>query len=146
MASMWGATPPGPCWISLNGMRATLRGLACTMWTSGTKTNPDTPKLLCSFTNASSAPMVFPIRERWDSIWLCEFMISWSQFELIYFFKSHRLRIGGGKQLRHVLLATSFLLLVSASITSHYLSLDQKLAGVNKDYDLNQKLNVHNMY
>lgn len=34
-----------------------------------------------------------------------------------YFFKSHRLRIGGGKQLRRVHLATSFLLLVSSSIT-----------------------------
>lgn len=64
MASTWGATPPGPCWTSLNGTKATLRGLACTTWTSGTKTNPDIPKLLCSFTNASSAPMVSPTRER----------------------------------------------------------------------------------
>lgn len=64
MESTSGATLPGPCSTSLSGMKATPRGLACTMWTSGTKTSLATPRLLFSFTNVSSAPMDFPIRER----------------------------------------------------------------------------------
>lgn len=64
MESTWRATLLGPCWTSLSGMKATPRGLACTTWTSGTKTSLATPKLLFSFTNASSLPTDFPTRER----------------------------------------------------------------------------------
>lgn len=63
--SMWRAILHGRCWTNLSGMKVSLRDLACTMWTSGTKTSLAIPKLLFSFTNALSASMDFPIKERW---------------------------------------------------------------------------------
>lgn len=57
---------------------------------------------------------------------------SWSQCQLMYFWKSNRLRIGGGKQLRRVLLATSFLLLVSASVSSPHLSVNESKTSWGK--------------
>lgn len=66
MASTWGATLPGRCSISLSGTRATPSALACTTWTSGTKTSHATRKPLSSSISALSVPTDFPIRERWN--------------------------------------------------------------------------------
>lgn len=57
---------------------------------------------------------------------------SWSQCQFMYFWKSNRLRTGGGKQLRRVLLATSFLLLVSVSISSPHLSVNESKTSWGK--------------
>lgn len=65
--SMWRATLHGHCWTSSSGTKGTRRDLACTTWTSGIKTSLAIPKPLFSFTNASSAPTDFPIRERWGT-------------------------------------------------------------------------------
>uniref|UniRef100_A0A0E9S813 Uncharacterized protein n=1 Tax=Anguilla anguilla TaxID=7936 RepID=A0A0E9S813_ANGAN len=46
-------------------MRDTLRGLAFTTWTSGTRTSRAIPRPPFSTINASSARTGSPIRERW---------------------------------------------------------------------------------